>query len=37
MYLVLAGAIFMTRAVNDEKLAREILASAADELKAYLA
>jgi len=30
----LVGAVSMARAVNDEKLSREILKSAADELKA---
>lgn len=33
----LVGAVSMARAVNDEKLSREILKSAADELKAQLA
>ena len=33
----LVGAVAMARAVNDEKLSREILKSAADELKACLA
>jgi len=33
----LVGAVSMARAVNDEKLSREILKSAADELKAWLA
>jgi TetR/AcrR family transcriptional regulator, transcriptional repressor for nem operon len=33
----LVGAVSMARAVNDEKLSREILKSAADELKARLA
>ena len=33
----LVGAVSMSRAVNDEKLSREILKSAADELKARLA
>lgn len=33
----LVGALSMSRAVNDEKLSREILKSAADELKAHLA
>ena len=32
----LVGAVSMARAVNDEKLSREILKSAADELKAQL-
>lgn len=32
----LVGAVSMARAVNDEKLSREILKSAADELKAHL-
>ena len=32
----LVGAVSMARAVNDEKLSREILKSAADELKARL-
>jgi TetR/AcrR family transcriptional repressor of nem operon len=32
----LVGAVAMSRAVNDEKLSREILKSAADELKANL-
>lgn len=32
----LVGAVAMSRAVNDEKLSREILKSAADELKATL-
>jgi TetR/AcrR family transcriptional repressor of nem operon len=32
----LVGAVSMSRAVNDEKLSREILKSAADELKAQL-
>jgi TetR/AcrR family transcriptional repressor of nem operon len=32
----LVGAVSMARAVNDEKLSREILRSAADELKAQL-
>jgi TetR/AcrR family transcriptional repressor of nem operon len=32
----LVGAVAMARAVNDEKLSREILKSAADELKARL-
>ena len=32
----LVGAVAMSRAVNDEKLSREILKSAADELKASL-
>jgi TetR/AcrR family transcriptional regulator, transcriptional repressor for nem operon len=32
----LVGAVAMSRAVNDEKLSREILRSAADELKANL-
>jgi TetR/AcrR family transcriptional repressor of nem operon len=32
----LVGAVSMARAVNDEKLSREILTSAADELKAHL-
>jgi TetR/AcrR family transcriptional regulator, transcriptional repressor for nem operon len=32
----LVGAVAMSRAVNDEKLSREILKSAADELKAQL-
>ena len=32
----LVGAVAMARAVNDEKLSREILKSAADELKAQL-
>jgi len=32
----LVGAVSMARAVNDEKLSREILTTAADELKAYL-
>lgn len=32
----LVGAVAMSRAVNDEKLSREILTSAADELKASL-
>jgi len=33
----LVGAVSMARAVNDEKLSREILKSAADELKALFA
>jgi TetR/AcrR family transcriptional repressor of nem operon len=33
----LVGAVSMSRAVNDQKLSREILKSAADELKATLA
>lgn len=33
----LVGAVSLARAVNDEKLSREILKSAADELKAQLA
>src|SRR6202521_6066933 len=33
----LVGAVSMARAVNDDKLSREILKSAADELKAQLA
>ena len=33
----LVGALSMARAVNDEKLSREILKSAAEELKAHLA
>lgn len=33
----LVGAVSLARAVNDEKLSREILKSAADELKAHLA
>ena len=33
----LVGAVSMARAVNDEKLSREILKSAADDLKAQLA
>ena len=32
----LVGAVSMARAVNDEALSREILASAASELKAHL-
>ena len=32
----LVGAVSMARAVNDDKLSREILKSAADELKARL-
>jgi TetR/AcrR family transcriptional regulator, transcriptional repressor for nem operon len=32
----LVGAVSMARAVNDEKLSREILRSAADELKAQI-
>jgi TetR/AcrR family transcriptional repressor of nem operon len=32
----LVGAVSMARAVNDDKLSREILKSAADELKAQL-
>jgi|SRR6202521_587480 TetR/AcrR family transcriptional regulator, transcriptional repressor for nem operon len=32
----LVGAVSMARAVNDEKLSREILKSSAEELKAYL-
>jgi TetR/AcrR family transcriptional repressor of nem operon len=32
----LVGAVSMARAVNDEKLSREILKSVADELKAQL-
>jgi TetR/AcrR family transcriptional repressor of nem operon len=32
----LVGAVSMVRAVNDEKLSREILKSAADELKTQL-
>jgi TetR/AcrR family transcriptional regulator, transcriptional repressor for nem operon len=32
----LVGAVSMARAVNDEKLSREILRSAADDLKAHL-
>ncbi|ATB35957.1 hypothetical protein CYFUS_001371 [Cystobacter fuscus] len=32
----LVGAVSMARAVNDDKLSREILKSAADELKAHL-
>ena len=32
----LVGAVSLARAVNDEKLSREILKSAADELKAHL-
>ena len=32
----LVGAVSLSRAVNDEKLSREILKSAADELKAHL-
>jgi len=32
----LVGAVSMARAVNDEKLSREILKSAGDELKAQL-
>jgi TetR/AcrR family transcriptional repressor of nem operon len=32
----LVGAVSMARAVNDEALSREILASAASELKAQL-
>jgi TetR/AcrR family transcriptional repressor of nem operon len=32
----LVGAVSMARAVNDEKLSRELLKSAADELKAQL-
>ncbi|KFE63177.1 TetR/AcrR family transcriptional regulator [Hyalangium minutum] len=32
----LVGAVSLARAVNDEKLSREILRSAADELKAHL-
>jgi TetR/AcrR family transcriptional repressor of nem operon len=32
----LVGAVSMARAVNDEKLSREILKSAADDLKAHL-
>jgi TetR/AcrR family transcriptional repressor of nem operon len=33
----LVGAVSMARAVNDDKLSREILRSAADALKAQLA
>ena len=33
----MVGALSMARAVNDEKLSREILKSATDELKARLA
>ena len=33
----MVGALSMARAVNDEKLSREILNSATDELKARLA
>ena len=33
----LVGAVSMARAVNDEKLSREILKSAAEELKAQVA
>jgi TetR/AcrR family transcriptional regulator, transcriptional repressor for nem operon len=32
----LVGAVSMARAVNDDKLSREILKSVADELKAAL-
>jgi TetR/AcrR family transcriptional repressor of nem operon len=32
----LVGAVSLARAVNDDKLSREILKSAADELKALL-